>query len=159
MTSLPQIPFQRGSHKTEFHGSWYRGPHTNFLPSKAELQEPNAVEKFVLPGWLPEAPFIDKTTPITAFGSCFAANISEILTQRGYNVFGRNLDIQAHIVRFGEGIVNSFAVRQQFESGKPLVWSEQGNSRRRQSDSLGNAGYSQFDRGIYHYTRLVRDLV
>jgi GSCFA family len=115
MTSLPQIPSQRGGHEAEFHGTWYRGPHTNFLPSKAELQEPNAVEKFVLPGWLPESPFIDKTTPITAFGSCFAANISEILTQRGYNVFGRNLDLQAHIVRFGEGIVNSFAVRQQFE--------------------------------------------
>jgi GSCFA family len=115
MTRLPDINFQRNTHQAQFHGSWYRGEHTNFLPAKAELLESDAVERFVLDGWLPTKPFISKKMPITAFGSCFAEHISSHLAKDGYNVFGKTLDLQAHIIRFGEGMVNSFAIRQQFE--------------------------------------------
>src|SRR5436190_10011569 len=112
---IPDILFRRGIHETTFHGSWFRGSHTFFLPAKAELQDADAVDKFILHGWLPKSPFIKKTTPITAFGSCFAAHISDYLIGREYKVFGRDLGLQAHIIRFGEGIVNTFAIRQQFE--------------------------------------------
>jgi len=115
VTRIRDIEFQRGPHTAQFNGSWYRGPQTNFIPSKAELKEPDAAEKWVLQGWLPKTPFIDKQTPVTAFGSCFAHYLSDYLINRGYNVFARNLDLQAHIVRFGEGMVNTFAIRQQFE--------------------------------------------
>src|SRR5438128_317297 len=115
MSDIPDIPFRRGDHEAIFNGSWYRGEHTSFLPSKAELRDADAVEKFVLKGWLPHQPFIKKNSPVTAFGSCFAEYISDFLIARGYNVFGRNLNLHAHIIRFGEGIVNTFAVRQQFE--------------------------------------------
>ncbi len=109
------IKSKRGRHAAAFHGSWYRGEHTNFIPSKAELCEPDAIENFILQGWLPPAPFINKTTAVVAFGSCFAQHISEYLIARDFNVLGRNLDLFAHIVRFGEGMVNTFAIRQQFE--------------------------------------------
>ncbi len=112
---LNVLNFERGAHQTTFNGSWYRGKHTNFIPCKAELQEPDAVDKYILAGWLPRKPFINKAVPITAFGSCFAAHISEHLLAAGYNVFGRNLDLDAHIIRFGEGMVNTFSIRQQFE--------------------------------------------
>ena len=112
---LNVLNFERGAHQTTFNGSWYRGKHTNFIPCKAELQEPDAVDKYILAGWLPRRPFINKAVPITAFGSCFAAHISEHLLAAGYNVFGRNLDLDAHIIRFGEGMVNTFSIRQQFE--------------------------------------------
>src|SRR5215472_1605415 len=112
---LTVIRLERGDHQATFNGSWYRGEHTNFIPSKAELQEPDAVDKYILAGWLPRRPFINKTVPITAFGSCFAAHISEYLLAAGYKVFGRNLDLDAHIIRFGEGMVNTFAIRQQLE--------------------------------------------
>ena len=115
MSKVEQIASERDGHSAVFHGSWYRGKHTNFIASKAELRAPDAVDKFILQGWLPKAPFLGKRTPITAFGSCFAAHLTRYLTERGYNVFGRDLDRQAHIVRFGEGMVNSFAIRQQFE--------------------------------------------
>src|ERR1700733_1521762 len=111
------IQYRRGEHHAEFHGSWYRGEHTHFIPSKAELKGSRAVEDFILYGWQPPKPFISQTARITAFGSCFAANISKYLSERGFLVLGRDLDLYAHIVRFGEGMVNSFAIRQQLEWG------------------------------------------
>ena len=103
--------------QTEFNGSWHRGEDPHWIPSKRDLQTPGAIDRYVLDGWLPERPFIDKATPVTAFGSCFAVNITNYLVARGYNLFGKTLDLDAHIVRFGEGIVNTFAIRQQFEWG------------------------------------------
>ncbi|WP_198008078.1 GSCFA domain-containing protein [Rhodobacter ferrooxidans] len=97
------------------HRSWYRGKHTNFHPVRASLAEPDAFANHVGKGWLPPAPFIDKNTYIAAFGSCFAAHVTKFLAKEGYNVFGRNLRIDSHIVRSGEGIVNTAALRQQFE--------------------------------------------
>jgi hypothetical protein len=97
------------------HFSWYRGEHSNFGPSKINLWERDAIDKYILSGWLPEAPFIAKTTPVVAFGSCFAGHISRYLRERGYNLLGQGLKRSAYVIRFGEGMVNSFAIRQQFE--------------------------------------------
>ena len=100
---------------TRFNGSWYRGEHTNFIPSKGDLKQGNAVYDYFLKGLVPEQGYIRKETPITAFGSCFAENISNYLHAKEYNILGKNLDLGAHIIRFGEGIVNSFAILQQLE--------------------------------------------
>jgi hypothetical protein len=110
-----QIVVERGGRSAKLNESWYRGEHTHFIPSKADLQDKDALETYILEGWAPECPFIDKSTAITAFGSCFAANISRYLAERHYNVLSRDLDLRAHIIRFGEGMVNSFAIRQQLE--------------------------------------------
>jgi len=108
----------------KFHGSWYRGKTTNFMPSKAELTVPDAVERYILQGWLPNAPIIDKRTTITSIGSCFAVHVSQYLHQRGYRVMAPDWSTQnSHIIRFSEGMVNSFAIRQQVEwglEGKPF---------------------------------------
>ena len=112
---LPDLVVSRDGHTARFNGSWYRGENTNFIPSKAELREPGALERFVLHGWLPAAPFIGKASRVTAFGSCFAQYLTEHLHGAGYNVLGKHLDLHAHIIRFGEGMVNTFAIRQQLE--------------------------------------------
>ena len=109
------IPLERQGRVTAFNGSWFRGEHTHFIPSKEDLRHANAFDDFVMRGLAPPAPFIDRTTPVVAFGSCFAANISDYLGDRGYAILGRSLDLNAHIIRFGEGMVNTFAIRQQFE--------------------------------------------
>jgi hypothetical protein len=106
---------RRNQRTAAFHGSWWRGEHTNFIPSKPDLREADAIENFILSGWLPPAPFITKQTVVTAFGSCFAHHVTNHLHERGYNVLGRHLDLNSHIIRFGEGIVNTFAIRQQLE--------------------------------------------
>jgi len=115
MADLPRLFVEGNGHQAAFHGSWYRGAHTNFIPSKAELRAADAVDNFIMRGWSPAAPFIDKTMKITAFGSCFAQHLTTFLVFKGYNVLGKHLDLQAHLIRFGEGMVNSFAIRQQLE--------------------------------------------
>jgi hypothetical protein len=116
MATLPPLISERDGHKARFHGSWYRGPHTNFIPAKRDIHyNPASVDRFIMYGWAPQVPFIDKSTSITAFGSCFAQYITHFLHDKGYNAFGKHLDLQSHIIRFGEGMVNTFAILQQLE--------------------------------------------
>lgn len=96
--------------------TWFRGEYTNGNPHLAHLLSEDAVDKYVLHGWKPEAPVITPETQITAFGSCFAANISNYLSQRNYNVLNKDRNAKrAYVVGCGEGMVNSFVIRQQFE--------------------------------------------
>jgi hypothetical protein len=115
VVDVPEFLTERNGHVARFHGTWYRGENTNFIPSKAELREPDALDRFLLHGWLPDSPFITKTSRITSFGSCFAQYLAEHLHAAGYNVLGKHLDLHSHIIRFGEGMVNTFSIRQQLE--------------------------------------------
>lgn len=110
-----QVYYQMAGKKRRAHITWYRGAHTNFHPVRASLFESDAFESYVGKGWLPAAPFIDRNTDITAFGSCFAAEATKFLVHEGYKVLGKDLKLNAHVVRSGEGIVNTAALRQQFE--------------------------------------------
>jgi hypothetical protein len=102
-------------HSREFR-TWFRGEHTNFNPNRAQLIPVSGVTDFVLKGWLPDAPLIRPDTQITAFGSCFASNISNWLSQRNFRVLNKDAAAKrAYVVRCGEGMVNSFVIRQQFE--------------------------------------------
>ena len=105
------------------HSVWFRGPHTNRAPKMPAMIPQTAVLEHVLRGWAPESPVIDRDTRITAFGSCFAANISKHLGKRNYRVSAQDPDAQkAYVVEIGEGMVNSFVIRQQFE------WAWEGRS-------------------------------
>lgn len=112
---LPRIAYKQGCEKTAAHGSWYRGKNCNYIASKKNLTEEHALENYVLKGWLPSAPFITRDDTITTFGSCFADHVTTYLHERGYKVT-RNLlgDSQSHVIRQGAGIVNVFALEQQF---------------------------------------------
>jgi hypothetical protein len=112
---LPVLRVDRGGRTAEFHGTWYRGSTTNFIPSKADLRDPDAVDRFVLHGWAPSAPLITRAQRILAFGSCFATHVTDYLSERGFHVLARDLDLTSHVIRCGEGMVNTFAIRQQFE--------------------------------------------
>jgi GSCFA family len=99
------------------HQAWYRGEHCNFNATKEDLAAPGAIERHVAQGWLPKTPFITRSRGITAFGSCFAQHISEYLSSKSYNLLTdkTRLDLDSYIIRCGEGITNTFAIRQQFE--------------------------------------------
>jgi hypothetical protein len=96
-------------------GNWFRGEQVNFMPSRTNLFEKNAIEDYVLKGWMPEKPFITKNDYITAFGSCFAAYVTQFLLEQGYRVFGDDTPADSYVIRCGEGMANSFAVAQQFQ--------------------------------------------
>lgn len=108
--------FQTTSNDGPEFRTWFRGEHTHFNPTRARMLAPDAVEKWGLKGWLPDGPQIAHDTQITAFGSCFAANISNWLSRRHFRVLTRDEEARrAYVVAFGEGMVNSFVIRQQFE--------------------------------------------
>jgi len=102
--------------KLSFH-SWYRGPNCNYTPEKLTLLDYEAAFKYVLSGWLPEKPMITPEMAITSFGSCFAEHISKWLDRRDFNVLVSKEGTYAdsYVVKFGEGMVNTFAIRGQFE--------------------------------------------
>jgi hypothetical protein len=68
----------------------------------------------VLKGWIPSEQFLTRNTKITAFGSCFAANITRHLAGIGYDLSSeRAPDI--YISRLGDGLVNAPAILGQLE--------------------------------------------
>lgn len=111
-----KLQFQTTSRQGKEFRTWFRGEHTNPLPHNRHFYKQGAIEKYVLKGWAPETPAIDVNTQVTAFGSCFAANISNWLSRRNYNVLNKSDDAgRAYVVACGEGMVNSFVILQQFE--------------------------------------------
>jgi len=104
--------------KQSAHYTWFRGEHCHFNPARDNMLGSHAVAQHVLAGWLPKTPRIGPQTKVTAFGSCFAENISQWLAQRDYSILTaetREGYEDPYVVRFGEGMVNSFVIRQQFE--------------------------------------------
>ena len=94
--------------------SFYRGEHCNFNPYKSDFKNSEFLQKFLVNGWVPSGPVIDKNTRITAFGSCFATHITNYLSKVGYNL-SKNREPEIYISSMGEGLVNTFAILQQFE--------------------------------------------
>ncbi len=66
-----------------------------------------AVDRSILANLMPEAPFVDRSTPITTIGSCFAGNIAATLHNTGYNV--HHLDVS-------ERLFNPFALQEFMEA-------------------------------------------
>jgi hypothetical protein len=111
-----QVTFQTTSKTGREFRTWFRGEHMNVNPTRARMTGVDGVPKFVLHGWAPKEPFITPDTQITAFGSCFAANISNWLSKRNFRVLNKEGDPKrAYVIACGEGMVNSFVIRQQFE--------------------------------------------
>jgi hypothetical protein len=93
---------------------WYNSETVEFNPNMADMRRHDAIERYILSGWLPKAPFIDRTTNICAFGSCFAENISNYLNARNYTLVNRG-EAKSYLVQMAEALVTTFAIRQQFE--------------------------------------------
>jgi hypothetical protein len=100
--------------------AWFRGKHTNFLPSREELYKDGGLEKYIFDGWLPDKPFISKETPIITIGSCFAREVAGYLSGKGYAIQtpANSEDpnsVEKELESFNEGVNNTFALRQLFE--------------------------------------------
>lgn len=88
------------------HDSWHRGDGARFLPSRANLAEPDAIERYVLDGWAPDEPILSRGARVLTIGSCFAQEVAAWLRrERGEE--GEREGIFA----FGAGFVNTFTLR------------------------------------------------
>ncbi|ASP35877.1 GSCFA domain-containing protein [Labrenzia sp. VG12] len=85
-------------------------------PNKNKLYSKEAVENFYLHGFVPKKPFIKKEHKITAFGSCFAGNVSKYLHGHGFNVNAHTWKhADSDFIRIDEIMVHTPALRMQFE--------------------------------------------
>ncbi len=102
-----QVPKNIGS-------SFYRGKNCNFNPYFKDREDPQFCKKFILHGHLPvDPPFLRKSDVITTFGSCFAQHITEHLMKLGYRL-NKQQNPNIYISNMGEGLVNVYAILQQF---------------------------------------------
>ena len=107
-------------HETDLSVShtWFRGPHCNFNPTRADLGTLAAVENYYLRGWRPLEPAITRGTGVLAFGSCFAEHVKDWLLRKHYNLPSPAAGAPGpYIVHCGEGMVNSFVILQQLRWG------------------------------------------
>ncbi|HEY1961408.1 MAG TPA: GSCFA domain-containing protein [Rhizomicrobium sp.] len=93
---------------------FHRGDVVNYNPKIDDYRSPTFLQDYLLRGWLPEAPFVTRETKVTAFGSCFAANITRHLAAIGYDL-SSSRDPDIYISRIGDGMVNTPAIQGQFE--------------------------------------------
>ena len=96
------------------HSSWHRGSTTNYTPSKKNMAEKQAIERYILHGWVPKAPPIKPGSRIVAIGSCFAMHIAEHL-RKSKLLRVNDGDPEINLFIFGDGFVNTFTLRNQFE--------------------------------------------
>lgn len=93
-------------------------------PTKSKAKAKGEVQDFFLHGFTPDQPLITKEHIITAFGSCFAGNVSRYLAAKGYNVNAHKWKhAESDLVRIDEIMVHTPALRAQFEwafGDKPL---------------------------------------
>ncbi len=113
---LPTLLYKTKSDSQKFGGHWFRGENCNFIPSKKHFNDKDFFEKYVLEGFRPGKPFITKKHNIIAFGSCFASEVSTYLADKNYSIFNKKYSTDAHIIRYGEGMANTFTVLEQ------LLW-------------------------------------
>jgi hypothetical protein len=99
------------------HHTWFRGDNCNYNPVVENMRSETSTFEYVLQGWTPKTPLISPSTKVVAFGSCFANNITEWLAKRSFSVLTQKdgNKSSSYVVRFGEGMVNSFVILQQFE--------------------------------------------
>ena len=116
-TSEPQLKYQVGKVARTAGYAWFRGEHCNFHPAKKNLRRAADVIEHFVKGWAPPAPPIGPETRVSVFGSCFARHIGEWFSKRNYSILTRKdgENDAIYVVRYGEGMVNTFALRQQFE--------------------------------------------
>jgi hypothetical protein len=114
---------------------WYRPGVLQFFPHNRPRDNEKTVEsirKHVLDGWRPAAPFISRKHLITAFGSCFAFYVEELLRRAGYQTsIGRYGNDQSNywsnslVIKCADGFVNTFSIRYQlewiFENSEPEI--------------------------------------
>ncbi len=132
------------------HYTWFRGEGVDFMPDLARLCSPDAALRHVVEGHAPAEPFISPASSVTAFGSCFAANIANWLHGRNYNVETKK-EGDAYVIRCGEGMVNTFTILGQFR------WAWEG----RRPEGTFWHGYDAeefgYDEGVREATRAIFD--
>jgi hypothetical protein len=94
--------------------SFYRGDTAHFHPIDNSFVSDSVLLDYFFDGLVPATPILNSHSSIVAFGSCFAGHIANYLDGIGFNIANKR-NRAAYIASMGEGIVNTYALKQQFE--------------------------------------------
>jgi hypothetical protein len=126
--------------------SFHRGETVNFYPRREDFDKENFLDDYLLKGWVPPQPVLTRGMKITAFGSCFAGNITHHLSAIGFDL-SRNRAPDIYISRMSDGMVNTAAILGQFQ------WALE---NKKQAENLWHGyqaeGYG-YDEGVRQRTR------
>ncbi len=111
---MPMLVYEQDGKKIRTSSSFYRGDAVNYHPRDLSFSREDFIDQYLINGLKPVEKTISQQTPIVAFGPCFASNISKYLHERKYNILTRR-ESKAYVTSMGDGIVHTFAIRQQFE--------------------------------------------
>jgi hypothetical protein len=109
-----KVHYEIGGQKRKTNYTFFRGASTQFHPNDDTFKHDDVLTQYVVKSLMPATPVISSETPIVAFGSCFASHIGHYLAGINYNVATRK-DDTAYVSKMGDGIVNTYAILQQFE--------------------------------------------
>jgi hypothetical protein len=89
----------------------------NLYPTQEQLEQPNAVDLYVMEGLKPEKPFITKSDRIATIGSCFTGNVSTFLRHNGFDVPTLNTEYKGNLSTgsFSDEVFNTYVLRYLFE--------------------------------------------
>ena len=108
-----RIWFEQAGQTEKGSYTFWRGEQTHFHPNDNSLEDPGFLSAHVMRGLEPKGPIISTDTKVVTFGSCFAAHIRDHLDALKFNVLTKQGG--AYVSELGDGIVNTYAIRQQFE--------------------------------------------
>jgi GSCFA family len=94
--------------------SFHRGEVVNYHPRAEDFARDEFLEDYLLKGWVPPKPVLSRGMRITAFGSCFAANITRHLSAIGFDL-SRDRDPEVYISRLGDAMVHTASILGQFQ--------------------------------------------
>ena len=94
--------------------AYYRGEHARFHPRDEDRGRADFLHGFFVEGLAPPRPILDREASVVAFGSCFASHITRYLVALGFNVAAKKFK-GSYVNTMGDGMVNTHAIRQQFE--------------------------------------------
>lgn len=87
---------------------------TNYIewcPVFNDFKQLDGVDKYIIKGFAPKSPFIDKNSKIVAIGSCFVQNIIKHLVNKKYIINKGSVKLYFYTAEF----INTFALREQIE--------------------------------------------
>jgi hypothetical protein len=94
--------------------AFHRGEVVNYHPRNEDFETDHFLSEYLLKGWVPEKPVLSRGMRITAFGSCFAANITRHLSTIGFDL-SHDRDPEVYISRLGDAMVNTPSILGQFQ--------------------------------------------
>lgn len=93
------------------HGVDITKHYVKWCPTTCDFKKDNGIDEYIINGFQPKEPFINKNSKIIAIGSCFTQHMISYLNKHGYLTNNGSSKLYFYTAEF----INTFALREQIE--------------------------------------------